>query len=291
MLKNPKLISYSKELQELAKNNLYYSNAIQFKKQTGTMMGMFVTQCGTEMLFFPVINNILADGKTTNMVCLGDVLHKAGYKQYYYGGADSELFNKKNLFYLHGTDEVYGREELKAANPDLKMSIWGIYDYDLFEILKKKYVEYEKKGEPFTLTAITTSTHNPDGVFDARCKNTHPDNQMINAIECTSFLVNDFINFLKKQKHFDDTLIILLPDHRQYYVNGVMDILNEVEKDSRLLFMIAINGKKLENKERFVYTQVPEFIIKELGIETNAVFMGEEEKEDIVLNFNHKMYK
>ena len=273
-LTNDKIKEYTKDINNLSKQGEFYKNISQINGTMGTLAGIFSSQCGIKYLsFFLLKNPYSQENKNNKLVCLPDVLKKAGYKQVFLGGADKYLFNKGNYLFSHGYDIVEDVGSLTSKYPELNNQVlsWGVADYDVFNIAKKEYKELSKSQKPFNLTILTTSTHTPNGVYDERCKNSTK-NGLLNGIECTNNLVKDFIDFLKKQPNYKNTLVIIMPDHRQYDINRLNKIISFNEK---LLYVIMLNSGKIATYDKTIYyTDLPEIILEKLNIKSNATFFG-----------------
>ncbi len=273
-LTNEKIKEYTKDISRLSKQGEFYKNIDQINGTMGTMAGIFSSQCGTKYLSFFLIDNPYSkENKNGKLVCIPDVLKKAGYQQVFLGGADKYLFNKGNYLFSHGYDVVEDMESLTSKYPKLNEQLlnWGVGDYDIFNIAKKEYKKLSKSKKPFNLTILTTSTHTPNGVYDKRCKNSTK-NGLLNGIECTNNLLKDFIDFLKKQPNYRDTLVVIMPDHRQYDINNLNRIIGF---DEKLLYIIMLNSGNVTTYDKTIYyTDLPEIILQRLNIKSNATFFG-----------------
>jgi len=288
-LTNEKVKEYTKTIKDLSKQGEFHTNLDQIVGAMGTTAGIFTSQCGARYMAFFLINNPHSKiNKNNNFVCVPDILRKAGYQQVFLGGADKYLFNKGNYLLSHGYDRVEDLKSLTIKNPNLnsKLSDWGVADYDIFDIAKNEYIELSKSGKPFNLTILTTSTHNPNGVYDKRCKNSTKIG-LLNGIECTNDLLGNFISFIKKQPNYEETLIVIMPDHVQYEANALKKIIMPEEK---LLYVIMLNSGKIvmENKA-ITYIDLPEIILNRLNVKSNATFLGDQSYIR-TKNFIHKIY-
>ncbi|MDD2840295.1 MAG: sulfatase-like hydrolase/transferase [Rickettsiales bacterium] len=281
---------YSKNLQNLALKNKFYNNMEQLKGCWGTVPGIICTQCGVQFNSYFLIDNPYRNINNTQLVCVSDILNKAKYKQVFIGGAEKKLFNKGNYLLSHEYDVVEDKNSLVGKNPLLKNELvdWGVADYDVFDIAKKEYVKLSKKNKPFNLTILTTSTHSPTGIYDKRCKNS-TNSKILNAVECDDFLVQDFVKFLKKQKNFENTLVVILPDHIQFSMSSLNRL---VDQNKEKLYFIILNGNKSKiDISNIDYTNLPNILLKELNIKSNANFLNNEKDETLIKNFMYKIHK
>ncbi len=289
-LTNEKMKPYTKYIQELSKEGEFYNNVEQLDGATSTTAAIISSQCGAEFssyfMFYNPYNKI---NKNQRLVCLPDILNKVGYNQIFIGGADKKLFNKGNYLLSHNYDIVEDKDSLVLQYPNTEQYLtdWGVADKEIFEIAQDKYIQLSNTNKPFNMTILTTATHNIDGLYDSRCKNS-TDNTLLNAVECTNDLLKDFINFLKNQPNYKDTLIVIMPDHIQYEMNILDDIISSNEKQPYLILLNSNHPKTIINKN-INHTDYVEIILKNLNIKSNATFLNKQ-KSIITKNFIHKIH-
>lgn len=289
-LTNEKMKPYTKYIQELSREGEFYNNVEQLDGATSTTAAIISSQCGAEFssyfMFYNPYNKI---NKNQRLVCLPDILNKVGYNQIFIGGADKKLFNKGNYLLSHNYDIVEDKDSLVLQYPNAEQYLtdWGVADKEIFEIAQDKYIQLSNTNKPFNMTILTTATHNIDGLYDSRCKNS-TDNTLLNAVECTNDLLKDFINFLKNQPNYKDTLIVIMPDHIQYEMNILDDIISSNEKQPYLILLNSNHPKTIINKN-INHTDYVEIILKNLNIKSNATFLNKQ-KSIITKNFIHKIH-
>jgi len=80
---------------------LEFTNIREYPGTNWTIAGVMASQC--EMPLTIMGNDTLYQNQALNkMVCLGDILNKAGYYQVYIGGADLGFAGKGNFYQAHG---------------------------------------------------------------------------------------------------------------------------------------------------------------------------------------------
>lgn len=288
-LENDEIKKYAKDIAMFSKRGEFYKNIEQLDGTMGTLAGIISSQCGSKYLgYFIFANPYSKVNKNYQLVCLPNVLNKAGYTQVFIGGADKQLFNKGNYFASHHYDVVEDEHSLVKKNPSLKGKLlsWGVGDYDIFKIAKEEYKNLSNAHKPFNLTLLTTATHNVNGVFDRRCKNS-TDNNLLNGIECTNDLLRDFINFIEQQPNHKNTLIVIMPDHKQYEFNGLRD---RIKEDDKKLYVILLNSGNIRTYDNTIdYLQLPEILLERLNVKSNAVFLNNQTNETSK-NFMHKIH-
>ena len=289
-LTNEKIKPYTKYIQDLLKEGEFYNNVEQLDGAMGTTAAIFSSQCGSEYLAYFIFSNPYSKiNKNQRLVCLPDILNKAGYNQIFIGGADKKLFNKGNFLLSHNYDVVEDKDSLISQYPNTKnyLNEWGVADKEIFEIAEDKFIKLSNENKPFNMTILTTATHNIEGVYDSRCKNS-TDNTLLNAVECTNDLLKDFINFLKNQPNYKDTLIVIMPDHIQYETNVLDDIITSSEKQPYLILLNSNNPNTIVDKN-INHADYAEIILKNLNIKSNATFLNKQENI-ITKNFIHKIH-
>ncbi|MEO7343533.1 MAG: sulfatase-like hydrolase/transferase, partial [Methylotenera sp.] len=249
-----------------------------FKQAPGTnwtIAGITSTQCG-----LPLKNVSLYDGNNQGeniksflprAICLGDVLHKAGYHNVYMGGDALAFSGKGKFFQDHHYDEVYGREELKQNLTANEMNYWGLYDDDLFVLVKAKLKELHTKSKPFNLTITTIDTHGPDGHFSKYCKS-HGVTEFKGIVECTSNQVASFILYMKKNGYLKDTNVVILGDHLAMY-NPVHQELDSAKE--RYIFNRFISNKLItKNRENILHFDMFPTILEFIGFQIKGGKLG-----------------
>ena len=145
------------------------------------------------------------DGVTTKL------LKENGYKNYLLLGSDSKYGCRKNYFEQHGKYQIYDLNTAIKNNEMTEDDIvwWGFDDEDLYAKAKKQLTQISKKDEPFNYTMLTVDTHFEDGYLDEKCKEKFKD-QYSNVIYCADDKVGEFIDWIKEQDFYDDTVIVVV---------------------------------------------------------------------------------
>ncbi len=249
-----------------------------FKQAPGThwtIAGITASQCG-----LPLKNVSLYDGNNQgeniqsflpNAVCLGDILHDAGYHNVYMGGDALAFAGKGKFFQDHHYDEVYGREELKQGLSAKDMNFWGLYDDDLFVLVKAKLKQLHAKSQPFNLTMTTIDTHGPDGHFSKYCKKRGV-TEFKGIVECTSNQVANFVQFMQKSGYLKDTNVVILGDHLAMF-NPVNTELNSAKQ--RFIFNRFISNQLIKkNREDILHFDLFPTILEFIGFKLEGGKLG-----------------
>lgn len=146
---------------------------------------------------------------------MNDILENAGYRQSLMIGSDATFGGRRLYFEEHGNCEMYDykyAQETAWIPEDYKVW-WGYEDKKLFEFAKEKLSEIAEEEEPFNFTLLTVDTHFEDGYLCDICRNTFKGDQYANVLACSSRQVDEFVNWIQKQKFYENTTIVLVGDH------------------------------------------------------------------------------
>lgn len=244
-------------LSNLAKENLNFSNS---KRQGGalpingtawTAAAMVGQTSGLPLKINTSSNGIIdLNNFFPNIKTLGDVLEENGYNNYLLLGSDSGYGCRKQYFTQHGHYKIYDLNTA-IANKDMtrdEIVWWGFDDDDLFAKAKKDLVNISAQDEPFNYTMLTVDTHFEDGYLSDTCKNNFND-QYSNVINCSDTKIRDFLDWLKEQDFYEETVIILTGDHLSMDVDYFRNIPDDYQ---RTIYNVIINSatKALQTTNR-----------------------------------------
>jgi len=240
-------VNYMSGLTELAHKNLTFTEKEDgklggFHNPTGTgwtMASILATTSGVPFAF-PVERNAMSKRKTfaPGLVNLGDILEEKGYTQEFLCGSDAEFGGRKNYFTQHGNYKIFdlfsAREEGYIPK-DYKVW-WGYEDKYLYKIAKDELTELAKGDKPFNFTMLTVDTHHVDGYVCSLCRNTY-DSVTANVVSCADRQLVSFVDWIKKQDFFKDTVVIISGDHPRMDTN----LVEGVDYFDRTVFNCIIN--------------------------------------------------
>ena len=201
-------------LQALKKQSFSIEGSHQAPFTGWTIAGIIASQCA-----FPALGNQdhRTDTPTRNVRCLGDILHDEGYELAYLNGASLKFTGKDQFFKAHHFDTVLGQEELMARLGPLPHSQWGLYDDALFGEAEKQFDRLASSQHPFFLSLLTVDTHPPSGHQTPACnhlKRYRPANEMLQAVHCSDFLIDRFIQHIRARGR-NDVIVVVSSDHLQ----------------------------------------------------------------------------
>lgn len=259
-------------------DNLPGQSFKSFKQVLGThwtIAGITATQCG-----LPLKNVSLYDGNNQgekirsflpNAVCMGDILHAAGYYNVYMGG-DALAFSGKGKFFKdHHYDEVYGREELKQGLSTPAMNYWGLYDDEVLTLAAAKLKALHATQQPFNLTITTIDTHGPDGYFSNHCRQRGV-KEFRGLVECTADQVANFVNHMQKEGYLKDTNVVILGDHLAMY-NPLHKALDRTK--TRHIYNRFISSTPItKNRENILHFDLYPTLLEFIGLSVEGGKLG-----------------
>jgi phosphoglycerol transferase len=235
-----------------------------------TMAGMVASQCGIPLR--PTYHNtLLAMGTAVlpSAICLGDILHKLHYTQYYLVGPDLK-FGGMDIFYrAHGYDFAYGRDELKLLGGNLKLDNgWGDGPHD-DTLLNQAQVFFEtamKTQQPIAFTILTTDNHAPNGIPSPRCNLQQSQNQLAGTYKCNAKFIANFIKSLAAKGLLKNTVVVIMGDH-PFQVNRETKL--PFAEPRNVYFKILEPENRLPTRPSMTHYDVAPTILDALNITIN----------------------
>ena len=217
-------IDYMSGLTDLTKesDSVSFSNtdtlggASAFVPSISYTMGATVAQTSgvaTDTLLFPLFSR----AKFPPVKRLEDILHDNGYSQLYIEGSKGEFSMYDKYVGRYDDSRIFDiKSALERGYVDEKGDYiwkWGIEDQKLYEIAKELITKMSEEDRPFFVTLYTMDTH----TFECghRCANCDSGikKDYLAAVDCSSRLTVEFVNWIKRQPFFENTTIILSGDH------------------------------------------------------------------------------
>lgn len=208
-------------LSALALENINFSNSDKIggpenlKGTSWTVAGIFGSLSGIP-LSIPIYDNCysglgtFAPGATS----LGDILKGNGYDLTFIMGSDSTFGGRQNFLKLHGDFNIldYDNAVEDGVIPNGYHVWWGYEDKYLYKYAKDTLRRLWANNKPFCLMMLTADTHHIGGYVCSKCTAKYPD-QFENVIACADVQIADFIAWIKNQRFYKDTSIVILGDH------------------------------------------------------------------------------
>lgn len=236
---------------------------------------------------------------------IGEILEGEGYKNYFMIGSDKKFGGRGKYLNLHGNYEVFDfttARELKYIENDYDINWWGYEDKKLYQYAKEKLIEISKKEEPFNFSMLTVDTHPFGGYLDETCNIYKNLTQYENVFLCGSKMLNEFINWIKKQQFYKNTTIVIVGDHLNMVNEGIHD--NMPNDFDRKAYNVFINSKmKTKCSKNRIFTildMYPSTLValgakiegERLALGTNLFSCKETLAEEMgIVNFNNELQK
>ncbi len=285
------------ELLQLAKDNLNFSYNTSIAGQSvffdnvAYTMASTVAQTGGVPLVIPTymtsyreyaddpyvqdINR--AEKVLPGLMRLEDILYDNGYNQMFIRGEDARFAGYRNYVGQYENSVIFDHYQAiqDGVLPEDYYAMWGYEDTKLFEYAKERITKLSKEPNPFCVTLYTADTHGSENGY--RCEQCDPSigDQLEAAIRCTSKQTGNFINWLKEQEFFEDTVIILVGDH----LMETGDIVQKMDDDSytRTTYNCIINARKVpEQDKNRLFTTMDMFptTLSAIGVEIKGDRLG-----------------
>ncbi|UTC77818.1 sulfatase-like hydrolase/transferase [Treponema sp. OMZ 799] len=263
------------ELSQLAEENISFSHndnlggQLQLAGTGWSMASLCCTHLGLP-LTLPIGGNSYENTKHffNGAYGLGDLLKDNGYNLSFTMGADAEFGGLRALLTTHGNFNIkdlnYYRQSGKVSKDYFVW--WGIEDKKIIEYSKEELINLSNDGKPFMFSVFLEDTHSPGGYMDEDCNHLYQ-NQIHNVFSCTSKRVGYFVEWIKNQKFYNDTVIVILGDH--LYMGG--DLYNKkktiYERHAYNVFINSAKTTKYSKNRAFATFDFFPTIVEALGIE------------------------
>ncbi len=150
--------------------------------------------------------------KAESLPSISSSLKGQGYDCAYYYGGDANFTNMKAYLISCGFDKIISDVDFPIGD---RMSKWGVHDHKVFERCESDYKNhrYDSQHPMFTVVQ-TSSSHEP---YDVPYDNPRFAVPSLNAFAYTDSCVAAFVNRLKDTPNWDNTLVVIVPDHQGSY--------------------------------------------------------------------------
>ena len=242
----PNLLKLSREA--ISFNNIY-ANSFRTDRGLFSVVDGFPALPTTSVMKYP--------DKMTTFPSLVGAIKDNGYNTSFLYGGDANFTNMRSFFATGGTDEFVTDVELNVSRIESK---WGANDHITFEYLKNDILNYNKEN-PFLKVFLTLSSHEP---FEVPFKKF--ENPYLNSIAYTDSCLGNFIDTLKENKVWENTLVVLIPDHGVSYLLGY----NDRGKESHSIPAVWCGGaiKEMKQVDNFAsQSDMASTLLAQLGID------------------------
>ena len=204
--------------------------------------------------------------KSTALPSIASAMGKAGYNSTFYYGGDTNYSNMKSYFMGTGFQNVVSDKDFPK---NLHTGKWGVADGPVYERILKDMISSDKK-EKHLRVVMSESSHEP---FDVPFKS-HIKEPELNAFYYADKCLGEFVEAMKKQVDWDNTLVLIVPDHLGAYPLNI---------DNYALWryeipMILLGGKITAQQVETIgcQTDIPATLLGILGIEHNEFLFSKD---------------
>lgn len=189
-----------------------------------------------------------------NAYSIGEILKDSGYKNYFMMGSDKDFGGRENYLNSHGDYEIFDLNTAKDLNyiaKDYEIKWWGFEDKKLYQFAKEKLINISKNDKPFNFTMLTVDTHPIDGYLDETCRVNKSLTKYENVFACGSKMLSEFVDWIKKQRFYDNTTIVIVGDHLNMVKKGIYEDMpqNYSRKIYNAFINLSVNTKCTNNRE------------------------------------------
>ena len=157
---------------------------------------------------FPVTSIMKVPEKSRKMPSIAHSLQQVGYHNAFYYGGDINFTNMRSYVLGTGYDQLLWKSDFSGEEQETCQ--WGVRDDIMFDTLLRDIKE--EKGNHWMKTLLTLSSHEP---WDVPTKVL--DDEVYNAFNYLDQCIGRFIDDLRKTPAWQNTLVVILPDHGYRY--------------------------------------------------------------------------
>ena len=251
----PNLDRYSKEGMYFTR---FYANSFRTDRAIVSILSGLPAQPTMSVMDIP--------HKSTSLPSIASAMGKAGYNSTFYYGGDTNYSNMKSYLMGTGFQNVVSDKDFPK---ELHTGKWGVADGPVYERILKDMIASDKK-EKHLRVVMSESSHEP---FDVPFKS-HIKEPELNAFYYADKCLGEFVEAMKKQADWDNTLVLIVPDHLGAYPLNI---------DNYALWryeipMILLGGKINAQQEETIGCQsdIPATLLGILGVEHNEFLFSKD---------------
>lgn len=177
----------------------FYANSFRTDRGLVSILSGYPAQPSTSIMKYPA--------KTQSLPSISASLKKNGYDLEFLYGGDADFTNMRSYFRSAGFDRITADTDFPVSD---RMTKWGVNDEKTFRYLSESLKTASDR--PFMKMFLTLSSHEP---FDVPTRKF--DEPYLNSVAYTDSCLGVFIDELKASSLWENTLVVLLPDHAMHY--------------------------------------------------------------------------
>lgn len=182
-----------------------YASSFRTDRGTVSTLSGFPSQPKMSVMKYPA--------KAANLSGIASTLRNAGYATRFFYGGDANFTNTRAYLYATGYDELLDESSLRL---DGHRSKWGYADDVVLEYAAEAIIERMESGMKSFDTILTLSSHEPFEVPASIL-----DDERLNAFAFTDRAIGEFVERLRATPHWENMLVIIVPDHGYPYPHTV----------------------------------------------------------------------
>jgi len=241
-------------LNKLASEGIYFTKC--YANSWRTDRGTLCTYSGYPS--FPTMSVMKMPAKSRTLPCIARSLRdEKQYNTHYLYGGDINFTNMRSYLIGGGFDQLTWKADYSTE--DQKTAKWGVRDDITINTL---FDMANSLPSPYLIGYSTLSSHEP---WDVPIK--HFDDEVLNSFYYLDKCIGDFVAKFRQTKAWQNTLIVLLPDHGINY-----NEIDELHPLKNHIPMIWIGGavKKPRRIETICnQTDLPATLLAQLGMSHN----------------------
>ncbi len=217
------------------------------------------------------INSIIkTPTKTINLPSINQSLETIGYHSSYTYGGELEFANIKSYLVNIKMDQLTDKYSFPVSE---RTTSWGVHDQ---YVLDEFYKDIHTKKQPFFATLFTLSSHEPfDVPMKPHFKGNDETTLFKNSVYYTDSIVGSFMNRLKKDSLWNNTLVVFVADHGHPLPGH-----DPVDRPSKFHIPLIFSGGALTMKGRVntigSQTDIATTILDQLHLSTKKFSWGKD---------------
>ena len=206
----------------------FYANSFRTDRGLVSIFSGYPAQPTTSIMKYP--------RKTQSLPSIPKALKAEGYHLYYYYGGDADFTNMRSYLMSMGIDNIVCDKDFPASQ---RLSKWGAHDEVVFDKLWDNLSDGQIEA-PFFVAMQTSSSHEPFEVPYNKFEE-----KRLNAFAYTDECIGQFIEELKSSSLWNNTLVMLVPDHLGVYPFDV-----NVQSSNRFKIPLILTGGVITESKR-----------------------------------------
>jgi len=165
---------------------------------------------------FPDVSVMKVPSKCERLPSIARSLANEGYATEFLYGGDINFTNTNGYLLATGYERTLGDKDFPVEVR--RTHNWGVTDHIVLDTLYQRVMRLPTE-RPWHIACLTLASHEPWKVPYERI----PEDKVLNAMAYLDDCLGNFINRLRKTPVWENTLVILLPDHGVNYPQGISD--------------------------------------------------------------------